>query len=280
MFVCKTISEVRQQRLAESGMSWALVPTMGFLHDGHLSLIQTAKADNDRVAVSIYVNPTQFGPQDDFDSYPRDLERDLNILREEGVDLAFTPTDSVMYPAGFETAVSVQYLTNRLEGAARPKHFQGVTTVVTKLFNIIQPHRAYFGQKDAQQTVVLDRMIKDLNFDVEMIVRPTVREADGLALSSRNKYLSPAERDAATVLYRALQAAEKTYQEGERRGQPLRSLMREIIATEPLADLEYVSVANPETLFELDEITGDILLSLAVHVGNTRLIDNIPVSAE
>ena len=278
MFVCKTISEVRQQRLAASDKSWGLVPTMGFLHDGHLSLIRVAKANNDRVAVSIYVNPTQFGPQDDFDSYPRDLERDLSILREEGVDLAFTPTDSVMYPAGFETAVSVQYLTNRLEGAARPKHFQGVTTVVTKLFNIIQPHRAYFGQKDAQQTVVLRRMVSDLNFDTKMIVCPTVREADGLALSSRNKYLTPAEREAATVLYRALQAAQSACQDGERRGQPLRSLMREIIATEPMADLEYVSVADPETLFELDEITGDILLSLAVRVGSTRLIDNIPVS--
>ncbi len=280
MFVCRTISEVRQQRLAETGASWGLVPTMGFLHDGHLSLIRAAKAENDRVAVSIYVNPTQFGPQDDFDSYPRDLERDLAILREAGVDLTFTPTDSVMYPAAFETAVSLQYLTNRLEGAARPKHFQGVTTVVTKLFNIIQPHRAYFGQKDAQQTIVLDRMIKDLNFDVEMIVCPTVREADGLALSSRNKYLSPAEREAATVLYRALQAAEAAYQEGERRGQPLRSLMREIIAAEPMAKLEYVSVANPETLFELEELAGNILLSLAVRVGKTRLIDNIPVIAQ
>jgi pantoate--beta-alanine ligase len=277
MFATKTISEVRQQRWAEPDGSWGLVPTMGFLHEGHLSLIRRAKSENERVAVTIYVNPTQFGPQDDFDNYPRDLERDLELLRREGVDLAFMPTDKEIYPAGFETAVIVQYLTNRLEGAARPNHFQGVTTVVAKLFNIIQPHRAYFGQKDAQQTVVLRRMVQDLNFDLEMIVCPTVREADGLALSSRNKYLNPAERQAATVLYRALQAAKDAYDSGERRGQPLRRLMLETIAAEPLAHMEYVSVANPHTLFELDEISSEALLSLAARIGGTRLIDNIPL---
>jgi pantoate--beta-alanine ligase len=275
MFVTKKISEARQQRQAEPDVSWGLVPTMGFLHEGHLSLVRQAKADNERVAVTIYVNPTQFGPQDDFDSYPRDLERDLAILREEGVDLAFTPTDDEMYPAGFETAVIVQYLTNRLEGAARPKHFQGVTTIVAKLFNIIQPHRAYFGQKDAQQTVVLSQMVHDLNYDLDMIVCPTVREADGLALSSRNKYLNPAERQAATVLYRALQAAKASYDAGERRGQPLRRIMLEIIEAEPLARMEYVSVADPRTLFELDDISGEAMLSLAVRIGRVRLIDNV-----
>jgi pantoate--beta-alanine ligase len=275
MFVTEKISEARQQRQTQPDVSWGLVPTMGFLHEGHLSLIRRAKADNERVAVTIYVNPTQFGPQDDFDSYPRDLERDLAILREEGVDLAFTPTDDEMYPAGFETAVIVQYLTNRLEGAARPKHFQGVTTVVAKLFNIIQPHRAYFGQKDAQQAIVLNQMVRDLNYNLEMIVCPTVREADGLALSSRNKYLNPAERQAATILYRALQAAKASYDAGERRGQPLRRIMLETIEAEPLARMEYVSVADPRTLFELDDISGEAMLSLAVRIGRVRLIDNI-----
>jgi pantoate--beta-alanine ligase len=278
MLITKTISQVRQARRAEPDASWGLIPTMGFLHEGHLSLIRRAKAENERVAVTIYVNPTQFGPQDDFDSYPRDLEHDLAILRQEEVDLVFTPSDKEIYPEGFETAVIVQYLTNRLEGAARPNHFQGVTTVVTKLFNIMQPHRAYFGQKDAQQTIVLRRMVQDLNFDLDMIVCPTVREANGLALSSRNKYLSPAERQAATVLYRALQTAKAAYDTGERRGQPLRRLMRETIAAEPLARLEYVSVADPNTLFELDNIGNEALLSLAVRFGNTRLIDNIPLS--
>ncbi|MFO7538738.1 MAG: pantoate--beta-alanine ligase [Chloroflexota bacterium] len=275
MFIAKTISEVRQQRGVEPDASWGLVPTMGFLHEGHLSLIRQAKAENDRVAVTIYVNPTQFGPQDDFDSYPRDLERDLDTLRQEEVDLVFTPSDKVMYPEGFETAVTVQYLTNRLEGAARPTHFQGVTTIVAKLFNLIQPRRAYFGQKDAQQTIILRRMVQDLNFNLELIICPTVREADGLALSSRNKYLNPAQRQAATVLYRALQAAQTAYDSGERRGQPLRQIMTETVTAEPLARLEYVSVAHPHTLFELDDINGDALLSLAVRIGNTRLIDNI-----
>jgi pantoate--beta-alanine ligase len=277
MFAAKTISEVRQQRWADPDSRWGLIPTMGFLHEGHLSLIRKAKEENERVAVSIYVNPTQFGPQDDFDSYPRDLAHDLELLRQEAVDLVFTPTDKVMYPAGFETAVIVQYLTNRLEGAARPNHFQGVTTIVAKLFNIIQPHRAYFGQKDAQQTVVLKRMVQDLNFDLEMIVCPTVREADGLALSSRNKYLTAEERQAATILYQALQAAKTAYDGGERRGQPLRRIMRETLATEPMADMEYVSVADPHTLFELDEFEGEALLSLAVRIGHTRLIDNVPL---
>ena len=278
MNTAKTIAEVRHQRWADSNASWGLVPTMGFLHEGHLSLIRQAKAENDQVAATIYVNPKQFGPQDDFDSYPRDLERDLAILQEEGVDLAFTPSDKEMYPTGFETAVIVQYLTNRLEGAARPNHFQGVTTVVAKLFNIIQPHRAYFGQKDAQQTVILKRMVRDLNINLEMIVCPTVREADGLALSSRNKYLNPAERKAATVLYQALQVAKTAYDGGEQRGQPLRRLMLDALEGEPLAHLEYVSVADPHTLFELDEVTSEALLSLAVRIGDTRLIDNIPIS--
>jgi pantoate--beta-alanine ligase len=182
-----------------------------------------------------------------------------------------------MYPADFETAVIVQYLTNRLEGAARPTHFQGVTTIVAKLFNIFQPQRAYFGQKDAQQTIVIRRMIRDLNFNLEMIVCPTVREPDGLALSSRNKYLDPAQRQAATVLYRALQAAQAAYEAGERSGQALRHMMRSIVEAEPLARLNYVSVADPNNLVELDEITAAALLSLTVHIGTTRLIDNIPL---
>jgi pantoate--beta-alanine ligase len=239
------------------------------------SMCQDVRRGRPTEIEAICGNPTQFGPQDDFDSYPRDLERDLDTLRQEEVDLVFTPSDKVMYPEGFETAVTVQYLTNRLEGAARPTHFQGVTTIVAKLFNLIQPRRAYFGQKDAQQTIILRRMVQDLNFNLEVIICPTVREADGLALSSRNKYLNPAQRQAATVLYRALQAAQTAYDSGERRGQPLRQIMTETVTAEPLARLEYVSVAHPHTLFELDDINGDALLSLAVRIGNTRLIDNI-----
>lgn len=277
MFTTDSISQVRQVRWADSSLSWGLVPTMGYLHEGHLSLLRQARADNERVAATIYVNPAQFGPGEDFSSYPRNLERDLQMLRREKVDLVFTPSDAVMYPADFETAVIVQYLTNRLEGAARPTHFQGVTTVVAKLFNIFQPQRAYFGQKDAQQTIVIRRMIRDLNFNLEMIVCPTVREPDGLALSSRNKYLDPAQRQAATVLYRALQAAQAAYEAGERSGQALRHMMRTVVEAEPLARLNYVSVADPNNLVELDEISGATLLSLTVHIGDIRLIDNMPL---
>lgn len=275
MLVTTEIEVVRARRRADPALSWGFVPTMGYLHAGHLALVEAARAANDRVAVSIYVNPAQFAPHEDLTSYPRDLERDLALLRAAGVDLVFTPSDAVIYPPGFQTLVTVRDLAQPLEGRARPTHFQGVATVVAKLFNIVQPTRAYFGQKDAQQTVVVRQMARDLNFDVEIVVCPTVREADGLAMSSRNKYLDPAQRRAATVLYRALNRARAAYAAGERNGRVLRALMTETITAEPLARLDYVSAADPRTLAELDPIEDGVLLSLAVFFGPTRLIDNL-----
>jgi pantoate--beta-alanine ligase len=277
MIVTDSISEVRQARRSEIGLSWGFVPTMGYLHEGHLSLVRAACAGNDRVAVSIYVNPTQFAPSEDLDSYPRALDRDLKLLETEGVDLVFIPQDATMYPPGFQTYVSVEEVSKPLEGASRPTHFRGVTTIVAKLFNIIQPDRAYLGQKDAQQTVVLKQMVKDLNYDLELIVCPTFREEDGLAQSSRNQYLSHKERQGAPVLNRALKAATEAFTNGEHDGEKLRQLMRDIISQEPLATIDYVSAADPRTLVELDEINRDVLLSLAVFFNKTRLIDNVLV---
>jgi len=274
MQVVRTIAEVRAIRRALPG-TWGFVPTMGYLHEGHLSLVRRARAENDHVAVSIFVNPTQFGPHEDYSRYPRDLERDLRLLEPLGVDLVFAPSVEEMYPPGFQTWVIVEEVSRPLEGAARPGHFRGVATVVTKLFNIVQPDRAYFGQKDAQQAVVIRRMVQDLNIPVEIVVCPTVREPDGLAMSSRNTYLNPEERRAATVLFRALQAAKARYEQGERDAERLREAMREVIQAEPLARLDYVSVADPETLQELDRVEDRALLSLAVYIGKTRLIDNI-----
>ena len=274
MQVVRTIAEVRAIRRALPG-TWGFVPTMGYLHEGHLSLVRRARAENDHVAVSIFVNPTQFGPHEDYNRYPRDLERDLRLLEPLGVDLVFAPSVEEMYPPGFQTWVIVEGVSRPLEGAARPGHFRGVATVVTKLFNIVQPDRAYFGQKDAQQAVVIRRMVQDLNIPVEIVVCPTVREPDGLAMSSRNTYLNPEERRAATVLFRALQATKARYEQGERDAERLREAMREVIQAEPLARLDYVSVADPETLQELDRVEDRALLSLAVYIGKTRLIDNI-----
>jgi len=274
MRVVHTIAEVRAIRRALPG-TWGFVPTMGYLHEGHLSLVRRARAENDHVAVSIFVNPTQFGPHEDYDRYPRDLERDLRLLEPLGVDLVFAPPVEEMYPPGFQTWVIVEEVSRPLEGASRPGHFRGVATVVAKLLNIVQPDRAYFGQKDAQQAVVIRRMVRDLNIPVEIVVCPTVREPDGLAMSSRNTYLSPEERRAATVLFRALQAARARYEAGERDAERLREAMREVIRAEPLARLDYVSVADPETLQELSRVEGRALLSLAVYIGRTRLIDNL-----
>jgi pantoate--beta-alanine ligase len=248
---------------------------MGYLHQGLLALVQRAAAENDRVAVSIYVNPTQFNAAGDLAAYPRDLERDLHRLRNAGVDLVFTPADAVMYPAGFQTAIQVRDVARRLEGAARPGHFDGVATVVAKLFNIFQPDRAYFGQKDAQQTVVIRRLVTDLNLPVSIVIVPTVRDADGLALSSRNARLTPAQRAAAPLLFRALQAAADLQRAGERRAGALRDLMTATVAAEPLARLDYASVADPLSLRELDQIEGPLLLSLAVYFDQIRLIDNL-----
>jgi pantoate--beta-alanine ligase len=247
---------------------------MGYLHEGHLSLIRRAREECRHVVVSIFVNPTQFGPNEDLARYPRDLERDLSLIEPLGVDVVWTPTAEEMYPQGYQTWVEVEAMTRPLEGAMRPGHFRGVTTVVAKLFNAVQPHKAYFGQKDAQQVAVIRRMTLDLNFPIEIVVCPTVREADGLAMSSRNVYLSPEQRQAATVLFRSLSAAKELYDAGERNAEKLRKKMMEVLAAEPLAEVQYVSCADYDTLEELSEITGKALLSMAVFIGRTRLIDN------
>jgi len=253
------------------------VPTMGYLHEGHLSLARRAKEECASVVASIFVNPTQFGPGEDLSKYPRDLARDLSQLESVGVALVWTPTPEVMYPPGFQTWVTVNELTKGLEGAMRPGHLRGVTTVVAKLFNAVQPRRAYFGQKDAQQAAVIRQMTKDLDFPIEIVVCPTVREADGLAMSSRNAYLNPEERKAATVLFRALGAAKAAYENGERRAETLRRIMTETINVEPLATLQYISCAEYDTLQELETVAGKALLSMAVFVGKTRLIDNFVI---
>jgi pantoate--beta-alanine ligase len=252
-----------------------LVPTMGYLHEGHLSLVRRARQDCDHVVVSIFVNPAQFGPREDLSKYPRDLDRDLSLLEPLGVDLVWMPTDEIMYPPNYQTWVDVETITRHLEGAMRPGHFRGVTTVVAKLFNAVQPHKAYFGQKDAQQAAVIRQMTRDLSYPIEIVVCPIVREPDGLAMSSRNVYLDPEQRKAATVLSRALRAAQESYEAGERDAETLRGKMKEVLAREPLANVQYVSCADYDTLEELDTVTGKALLSMAVFVGKTRLIDNV-----
>ncbi len=274
-----TVTSLLDLRLARSVQPapLGLVPTMGFLHEGHLSLVRSARGDCASVAVSIFVNPTQFGPNEDLAAYPRDLDRDLRLLEAEGVDLVWTPTPEMMYPPGFQTWVSVEAVTQPLEGAMRPGHFRGVATVVAKLFNAVQPQRAYFGQKDAQQAAVIRRMSRDLDFNLEVVVCPTVREPDGLALSSRNVYLNPAERAAATVLSRSLLAARDAFAAGEGDAQRLRDQMARMIDAEPLATRQYVSCADPDTLEEINGPVKKALLSMAVYFGKTRLIDNVVI---
>jgi pantoate--beta-alanine ligase len=281
MRVVENISEFRGLRSsAGPDDTVGLVPTMGYLHAGHISLVEMARRENVFVAVSIFVNPTQFAPHEDFARYPRDMERDLSLLRDAGVDWVLAPSVEEMYPQGYSTYVDVEGITTVLEGAARPGHFRGVATVVSKLFNIVQPTRAYFGQKDAQQVAVIKRMVFDLTFPLEIVVGPTMREPDGLALSSRNVYLSPEERQAALCLYRALSAAQELWQAGERRGSALRAPIQRVLEAEPLARPDYVSVADPLTLQELDDSgqAREALASLAVRVGKTRLIDNFILS--
>ncbi|HZP55949.1 MAG TPA: pantoate--beta-alanine ligase [Dehalococcoidia bacterium] len=273
MQVLRTVAEVRAWRRGLAG-SVGLVPTMGYLHEGHLSLVRAARAADAHVLVSIFVNPTQFAPNEDLARYPRDEARDLALLEREGVDAIFAPGVEEMYPEGFSTYVTVEGLTARLEGASRPTHFRGVTTVVAKLLNIVQPERAYFGQKDAQQLAVVRRMTRDLDLPVEIVGMPIVREADGLAMSSRNVYLSPEERQAALVLSRALRLASELCAAGERDAGVLRARMRALIDGEPLARADYVSIADPETLAELDRVDRPALASLAARFGTTRLIDN------
>lgn len=253
----------------------ALVPTMGALHDGHLSLVSEARRRADRVVLSVFVNPTQFGPGEDYQNYPRDLEGDLERLAGHGVDVVFAPTASEMYPTGFETYVEATRLTRELEGAVRPTHFRGVTTVVAKLFNVVQPHLAFFGQKDYQQLKVIERMAVDLAYDVEVVGMPTVRESDGLAMSSRNAYLSPSERARATALGRALFRAEQLYRRGERRKVVLAGEMTDVLIRDGEARIDYVEIRDARTLAAMpDDLTPPIVLLLAARIGKTRLIDN------
>ncbi|MDO8616311.1 MAG: pantoate--beta-alanine ligase [Dehalococcoidia bacterium] len=274
MEVLSTVAAMQSARAATPG-SVALVPTMGCLHEGHLALVRRARAENEHVVVSIFVNPTQFGPQEDFERYPRDPERDLRLLAAERVDAVFMPTVEEMYPPGFDEWVELRGpLTERLEGAARPGHFRGVATVVARLFRIVQPHRAYFGEKDAQQLQVIRRLVRELHLPVEILSVPTVREPDGLAMSSRNAYLSAEERRAALALSRSLRAAERLLGNGVTDAETLRRAARDEIAREPGVRLEYVSVSDGETFEELEQVERPARLLVAARAGRTRLIDN------
>jgi pantoate--beta-alanine ligase len=274
MKILKTIDEIKKLR-PSLPPPVGFVPTMGYLHEGHLALVRQARAESASVVVSIFVNPTQFGPQEDFEKYPRDPKRDLALLEKEGTDIVFMPAAGEIYPPDFDSWVEVGRIAERLEGVSRPGHFRGVATVVAKLFNIVQPDRAYFGQKDAQQLAVIKRMVTDLDMNLEVIAVPTVREPDGLAMSSRNTYLNPEERKAAVVLYEALTLAQELFSGGERDAPAIRRQMTELIQKQPLAEIDYISIADADTLDELDEVKPPALVSLAVKIGKTRLIDNI-----
>jgi len=276
MQVVRTIAEIRALRQKLSG-TVGFVPTMGYLHEGHLALVRQARRENAAVIVSIYVNPTQFGPREDFGAYPRDLDRDLELLRKEGTDIVFVPLDDEVYPPGFSSWVDVEKVTERLEGESRPGHFRGVATIVAKLFNIVQPTRAYFGQKDAQQVMAIKKMVADLNMNLEVVIVPTIRESDGLAMSSRNIYLNPKERQAATVLFKALTLAQQLRRGGKKDAEGIRRRMALLIQKEPLARVDYVSIADAETLEELNLLDRPAVASLAVRIGKTRLIDNMPL---
>lgn len=274
MIVVQTIEELREARAGLSGKV-GLVPTMGYLHEGHFSLVKRAQKECQSVVVSIFVNPTQFGPSEDFASYPRDLTKDLDALKKMNVDIVWTPTEQVMYGEGYQTWVTVEDITSRLEGEIRPGHFKGVTTVVAKLFNAVQPYKAFFGQKDAQQAQVIRRMINDLNFPIEMVVCPIIREADGLALSSRNTYLSPDERTAATVLHQTLDKARAMIDDGQRDAKLIKGEMEKIFKTQPLAKVQYIAIVDPATFLEVNPISKNVLILLAVYIGKVRLIDNL-----
>jgi pantoate--beta-alanine ligase len=279
MQICRTVEEisafVRQARA--DGKIVGLVPTMGYFHEGHLTLMREAKKSCDAVVVSLYVNPLQFGPKEDLAQYPRDFDRDCAMAREVGVDAIFSPADEEMYPAGFSTFVEVTGITEKLCGLSRPGHFRGVATVVTKLFNIVRPDRAYFGQKDAQQAMVIERMVTDLNMGPEIVLVPIVREDDGLAMSSRNVYLNDEQRRAAPVLYRSLCAFREAVARGERDVQELRGQIVQMIASTPGAEMDYVEILSVPDLEPLDKVRGKCIAALAVRFGRTRLIDNIIV---
>jgi pantoate--beta-alanine ligase len=268
------MKQVARQARAE-GRSTGFVPTMGALHAGHLSLVRAALAESQPVIASIFVNPTQFGPSEDFQKYPRTLEADCKKLEDAGVDFLFAPEASEIYPPGFRTWVNVEGLSERLEGRVRQGHFRGVTTVVLKLLDIVQPQKAFFGRKDAQQAGIIRQMARDLHLDTEIVVCPIVREADGLAMSSRNAYLNPEQRRAATILFRALDGARAAISRGERDALRLTAAMREALRTEPLAEPEYVELVDAETFEQLTRLRGVILALLAVRIGGVRLIDNL-----
>lgn len=272
-----SLAEMKEeaQRVRTDRRSLGLVPTMGYFHEGHISLMRAARAENDVVAVSLFVNPAQFGPGEDLDRYPRDLNRDVELALEAGVDILFVPENEAIYPEGFCSQVTVRDLSDRLCGESRPGHFQGVATVVAKLFNIVRPHRAYFGLKDFQQTVIIRRMAEDLNFDLDIVTLPTVREEDGLAMSSRNRYLSPAERPAARCLKESLDTAVRQVREGEQNASRVRETIRTRIGREKLARIDYVSVSDPSSLKEVSVIEREVLVALAVFIGQTRLTDNV-----
>jgi pantoate--beta-alanine ligase len=280
--VVTTVADLRRAVTAArgAGQSVGLVPTMGALHAGHASLIDLARAENGFVVVSIFVNPTQFGPHEDLARYPRPFERDLDVCRRHGADLVFAPTVEEMYPAGFRTFVAVTGLEDVWEGASRPGHFRGVAAVVLKLLNQCRPDRAYFGQKDAQQARIVRQLVRDLDVPVEVRIGPTVREPDGLALSSRNVYLDPAQREQAPVLWRALERARERIAAGERDAEAVRRALAETVATAPLATLDYAAVVEADGLTPPARLSGDVLLALAVRFGATRLIDNMPVRVD
>ncbi len=273
MIVAESIADLKKARRSLRG-AVGLVPTMGFLHDGHIELVRRAKKDGPNAVATIFVNPTQFGPKEDFAAYPRDLPRDLHMLESVGTDIVFIPPASEIYPPHFSTWVDVEKVTDRLEGAVRPGHFRGVATVCNKLFNLVEPTRSYFGQKDAQQCVVVKRMVADLNMNLEIVIVPTVRESDGLAMSSRNVYLNADERKAALVLSKSLALAREMYAKGERDAERMRQSMITFIKKEPLANIDYVSIADAESLEELDSIKPPALVSLVVKIGKPRLLDN------
>lgn len=279
MYIAETVKAVRDQVKAwkKEGLTVGLVPTMGYLHEGHKSLIVKAAEENDRVVVSIFVNPTQFGPGEDLESYPRDFDRDSGICENAGTDLIFHPDASEMYEEDFCTYVDMDDLTKGLCGKTRPIHFRGVCTVVSKLFHIVSPDRAYFGQKDAQQLAVIRRMVRDLNFDMEIVGCPIIRETDGLAKSSRNTYLNEAERTAAVVLHRGLTAGEELLRSGETDVSKVAGVIRDIIESEPLAKIDYVELVEWDTLRPIERVRGEVLAAVAVYIGTTRLIDNVIV---
>ncbi len=276
MKVVKTIDEVKQavREWREEGLTIGAVPTMGYLHEGHLSLIDRSVKENDRTVVSVFVNPIQFGPSEDLESYPRDIERDSALCRGHGADLVFNPEPGEMYKNGFSTFVDMSVLTEELCGLSRPTHFRGVCTVVTKLFNIITPDRAYFGEKDAQQLAVIKHMVRDLNMNVTVVGCPIVREADGLAKSSRNTYLSGDERSAALILSRTLALGRKMIEAGERDVRKITDAMKKNIETEKLARIDYVKIVDIETMRQVETIDRPVLCAMAVYIGKTRLIDN------